>query len=71
MNLLEKLIETFDGEILEDNQWRVDGTNGKHYTVKWDPYHKNYSCNCLGYTYRRRCKHITELSELFRRKFAC
>ena len=31
MNLLEKLIETFDGEIMVENQWRVGGSNGKHY----------------------------------------
>ncbi len=54
MNLIDKIIETFDGEIVEDNKWRVDGSNG------------NYSCNCLGYTYRRTCKHIKMLSESFR-----
>ena len=49
MTLLEKIIDTFDGEIMVDNEWRVNGTNGKHYTVKWDPYHKNYCCQCKGY----------------------
>ena len=58
MTLLEKIIDTFDGEIMVDNEWRVNGTNGKHYTVKWDPYHKNYSCQCKGYIYRKRCRHI-------------
>ena len=39
--------------------WKV-----KDYTVTFN---KNfYSCNCLGYTYRRSCKHITEISESFR-----
>ena len=66
MNLLEKIIDTFDGEIMVDNQWRVDGSKGNHYTVEWDPYNKKYSCNCLGYTYRRKCRHITEISESFR-----
>ena len=69
MTLLEKIIDTFDGEIMVDNEWRVSGTNGKHYTVKWDPYHKNYSCQCKGYIYRKRCRHITELSNSFRREF--
>ena len=36
MNLLDKVIEVFDGEIMVDNQWRVNGSNGKHYTVEWD-----------------------------------
>jgi len=68
MNLLDKLIETFDGEIMVDNQWRVDGSNGKHYTVEWDPYHRSYSCGCKGYKFRRNCRHITNLSETFRRR---
>ena len=65
MNLIDYIIEKFDGVILEDNQWTVDGSKGKRYVVEWHPYHKNYSCNCLGYTYRRKCKHITELSNSF------
>ena len=41
--------------------WKV-----KDYTVTFD---KNlYSCTCLGYTYRRSCKHIIEVSESFRHK---
>ena len=28
MNLIDKIIETFDGEIMEDNKWRVDGSSG-------------------------------------------
>ena len=60
------IIEKFDGEIMEDNQWRVDGSNGNKYTVEWDPYHRNYSCNCLGYSYRRKCKHTNFISESFR-----
>ena len=62
MNLIDYIIEKFDGEIMEDNKWRVDGSNGNKYTVEWDSFHRKYSCNCLGYTYRRNCKHITEIS---------
>ena len=65
MSLVDLIIEKFDGEIVVPNQWRVDGSNGKRYTVKWDKYHRNYSCNCLGYTYRRKCRHITKISESF------
>ncbi len=64
--LIDYIIEKFDGEIMEDNQWRVDGSTGKKYTVEWDSHHKNYSCNCLGYTYRRKCKHTNFISESFR-----
>ena len=39
MDLIDKIIEVFDGEIMEDNKWRVDGSNGNKYTVEWDPHH--------------------------------
>ena len=67
-SLVDLIIEKFDGEIVVPNQWRVDGSNGKRYTVVWDKYHRNYSCNCLGYTYRRRCKHITQISDSFKKR---
>ena len=67
-SLVDLIIEKFDGEIVVPNQWRVDGSNGKRYTVNWDKYHRNYSCNCLGYTYRRRCKHITQNSDSFKQR---
>ena len=69
MSILDYLIKTFDGEIMVDNKWRVDGSTGNKYTVEWDPYHRNYSCNCLGYTYRRKCKHTNFISEAFRNKY--
>ena len=31
MNIVDYIIETFDGEIMEDNKWRVDGSSGKKY----------------------------------------
>ena len=68
MNLVEYIIEKFDGVILEDNQWTVDGSKGNRYIVEWDPYQRKYSCNCLGYTYRRRCKHITQISDSFKKR---
>jgi len=68
-NLVSLIIEKFDGEILVPNQWRVDGSKGKKYTVEWDKFHKNYNCNCLGYTYRRRCKHITHISDSFKNQY--
>ena len=42
MNLLETIIEKFDGVIIEDNQWTVEGSNGKRYIVEWDKYNKKY-----------------------------
>ena len=68
-SLVDLVIEKFDGEIVVPNQWRVDGSNGKKYTVKWDKYHSSYSCTCLGYTYRRRCRHITQISDSFKQQY--
>ena len=34
MNLLEKIIDTFDGTIIEDNQWTINGSKGKRYVVE-------------------------------------
>ena len=48
--------------------WEVESTSRKKpgkinkYTVRFDGL---YSCTCLGYTYRRKCRHITELSNSF------
>ena len=67
-NLIDYIIKRFDGEIMVPNQCRVDGSKGKKYTVNWDKFHKNYSCNCLGYTYRRWCKHITHISDSFKQR---
>ena len=63
MNLLETIIEKFDGEIVQDNKWRVDGSKGNHYTVEWHPHHHHYSCNCNGYMFRKTRRHINEFSE--------
>ena len=63
MNLLETLIEKFDGVIIEDNQWVVDGSKGNRYVVEWNPYDKSYSCNCKGFMFRKKCRHISEILE--------
>jgi hypothetical protein len=68
MTLLEKIIDTFDGTIVEDNQWVMDCSKGGRYIVEWDPYSKNYSCNCKGFMFRKKCRHIKELSDSFKRK---
>tara|TARA_Y100000114_G_scaffold153428_1_gene173351 strand:+ start:676 stop:900 length:225 start_codon:yes stop_codon:yes gene_type:complete len=66
--LLDLIIDKFDGVIIEDNQWVVDGSSGNRYIVEWNPFSKNYSCNCKGYMFRKKCRHITELSNSFRKK---
>ena len=42
--VVDLVMKKFDGEIMIRNQWRVDGSKGKHYTVEWDPHHRKYNC---------------------------
>ena len=37
MTLLEKIIDTFDGVIVEDKQWVIDGSKGDRYVVESHP----------------------------------
>jgi len=67
MNLVDLIIEKFDGTIIEDNQWTVDGSAGKRYIVEWHPFHKHYSCGCLGYSYKKKCRHIDKISNSFKK----
>ena len=67
--LLDLIIDKFDGSIVEDNKWRVTGSNGNHYWVEWHQSisNKPYSCGCKSYSFRKTCRHIKELSEEFRK----
>ena len=38
--------------------WTVTGSKGNEYTVKLQD--GEYSCECVGFQYRKHCKHITE-----------
>jgi len=44
-------------------EWQVKGSTGKEYTVK---YQKGFGwwCGCLGFSFRKKCKHITDLKEM-------
>ena len=37
--LLDLIIDKFDGSIVEDNKWRVTGSNGNHYWDSMNPFH--------------------------------
>ena len=39
-----------------DQEWTVEGSRGNTYTVKLS--NGSYSCNCAGYGFRRKCRHI-------------
>jgi hypothetical protein len=49
--------------IVQEKTWPVLSSNGKEtYTVRLTSY-GSYTCNCAGYTFRRKCRHIDEVKE--------
>jgi hypothetical protein len=42
--------------------WEVKGSTGKEYTVKRNQ-NNIWSCNCVGFGFRNRCKHIAQIKE--------
>ena len=47
-------------KVYKPKEWKV-----KNYIVKYSS-GGFYSCTCLGYTYHRKCRHITKISEGFK-----
>jgi len=41
--------------------WKVENNKGKVYTVKAK--NGSWSCDCLGFTYRRKCRHVAVTKE--------
>jgi hypothetical protein len=62
---LDKLAKTLQSEektLQSTNpQWQVKSDSGKVYTVELIG--SKYSCNCVGYGYRGKCKHSEQIKE--------
>ena len=62
---LDKLAKTLQSEektLQSANpQWQVKSDSGKVYTVELIG--SKYSCNCVGYGYRGKCKHSEQIKE--------
>jgi hypothetical protein len=60
---LDKIAKTLqsDEKTLQSNnpQWQVKSDSGKVYTVELIG--SKYSCNCVGYGYRGKCKHSEQI----------
>ena len=66
MNLIEYIIDKFDGVILDDYDREVHKIKGKPYNITFDRSRLEWSCSCPAFIYRRRfktskCKHITHV----------
>jgi len=42
----------------------IIGSTGDTYNVCYGHQHDGYTCECVGYQYRRQCKHITEVRQM-------
>jgi len=73
MNLVEYIIDKFDGVILDDYDREVHSIEGKPYKITFDRSRAEWSCSCPAFTFRRRhkiskCKHIIHIQN---EKFKC
>lgn len=60
---LQSLVKTFqlnvETKVSTNPQWQVKSDSGKTYTVELIA--GKYSCNCVGYGYRGKCKHSEQI----------
>ncbi len=47
---------------VQEQIFKVEGSKGNKYTVK-RAQNDSWSCECVGYGYRQRCKHIEKIKE--------
>lgn len=54
-------IESIDGASVEPpkTEWEVKGSSGNTYTVRLKG--DRYICNCKGFMYRKKCKHVDQV----------
>ena len=70
-NLIDYIIEIFDGVLVDEYGWEHYTIKGKTYDIRFDPSRIEWACDCPAFTFRRRhkikyCKHIKEVQN---RKF--
>jgi len=59
---LAKTLQSEEKTLQSTNpQWQVKSDSGKVYTVELIG--SKYSCNCIGYGYRGKCKHSEQIKE--------
>ena len=66
MDLIDLIIEKFDGVLVDDYGWEHYKVKGKDYDIRFDPSRIEWACDCKAFTFRRRhkikyCKHIEEI----------
>jgi|TARA_R110000796_G_scaffold86392_1_gene186973 hypothetical protein len=66
--ILDLIVEKFDGTIIDEYGWEHYKVKGKQYDVRFDPSRLEWACDCKAFQFRRRhkikyCKHINEVQD--------
>ena len=66
--LVQKIIELFDGVLIDEYGWRHYKVEGKDYDISFDPSRLDWACDCPAFKYRYKfkkkyCKHILEVQD--------
>ena len=58
--LVQKIVELFDGVLIDDYGWEHYKVKGKDYDIRFDPSRLEWACDCPAYTYRYKFKKKSE-----------
>ena len=66
--LLDLIIEKFDGVLVDDYGWEHYKVDGKDYDIRFDPSRIEWSCDFMAFKFRHKfkrkyCKHILEVQD--------
>ena len=66
--LVQKIVELFDGVLIDDYGWEHYKVQGKDYDIRFDPSRLEWACDCPAFKYRYKfkkkyCKHILEVQD--------
>lgn len=66
--ILDLIVEKFDGTIIDEYGWEHYKVKGKQYDVRFDPSRLEWACDCKAFQFRGRhkikyCKHINEVQD--------
>ncbi len=67
--LVQKIIELFDGVLIDEYGWRHYKVKGKDYDIRFDPSRLEWACDCKAFQFRYKfkkkyCKHILEVQDM-------
>jgi len=63
MDTLSYAMSIFGGYYETNRGWRHYRVQGKPYDIQFNRHTLEWKCNCKGYQFRRKCKHIREIQE--------